>query len=142
MKCILLMILVFNLNAGLVLAANWEFVGATEGHQYYIDRTSIKRIGNKIRCWEYNNFDVPRFYSQSPYTSVVMFVEYDIEMKTCRILEIAGYSEKNKTGTNVFSDEYEGNKPKRIIPDTIGENIFEYILKFVKQTKSKKYKAI
>lgn len=118
------------------LAANWELVGESTGSdQYYIETESIRRVGNKVQCWETHNYNEPQF-EQNPlnhynnkYSSAVHFVEYDCFSKTFMSLQIVEYSDKDRNGSVIYSKEFPPTTSSRVIPGTVSEMLMMFACK-------------
>jgi hypothetical protein len=131
----LLLVSFLLLQSASALAANWVQVAESDDAQCFIETESIRRIGDKVQCWESRNYDEPRTLGEHTYSSDLVFKEFDCYNRTCKLLFIIHYSEKDRRGSSVFYATYSSSDiPSRIVPESVGE----VMMKFLCQQSKKK----
>ena len=115
-------LLVFPSN---VLAANWVLAGKAVEDSFFVDVNSMIKRGNEVGFWELMKRAVPDEYGVS--SDMVYEIE-DCQNRLGEQKQITAYDSNNRPITTFNTDTV-----SLIIPDTIGEKIFNIVC-FTKQT--------
>lgn len=119
--------------------AEWTLVRVTDQLTAYIDSSSIRKVGNKVKIWDMLDFqsepdeqiNVPKNL-QVKFLSIKARSQYDCKAETRQTLNVVWYSGNMGRGKVVLqssASELEKNgfptKIELIIPDTVGEDIWK-----------------
>lgn len=105
--------------------AGWVEIGSTRNKTYYLDYSSVRKAGNAVQVWYLENLKRP--LKDEPLTaSNKIRAEYDCSGERWRLLSFFAFSEKNGSGSVVFSDT-EHTGWVGVMPGTMGETLWEIV---------------
>ena len=111
--------------------AAWTLVAATddENDYYFIDKSSIRKNGTRVKAWFLNDMKIPSKNSDGTYyLSKKIFNEFDCKNETNIGLALVATSENMGKGAVVFSytnDDARKFSPQPIVPGSIGESMLK-----------------
>ena len=127
-KIVAVFLLLFCVNAW---AENWEFVIRSETQEIFVDTDSIRKSGETVRAWSIFNYDVA---ARAPGTKFDFISERSLFFFDCRRKKMGRavqvlYSRPNASGDELttFSGRMSDVRYDDVIPDTIGENFFNFV---------------
>lgn len=118
-------------------AATWSAVMASEKMRAEIDIASIMRQGNIVTAWDREVYSQPEqakpgdFYFKSSKS----LVRYSCDLRTADLLMRVYYAEDGSEIKTITASYY--GRPSYVIPDTDGEQKFEYACKYRKSAEKK-----
>lgn len=109
-------------------AANADWVKAMTSDQadIYVEPSTIKQAGNKVKIWELYNYSSWQEVNGKPVLSLKIQNEYDCEKQRYRSLAGVGYARKMGEGDVRFTDN-EANKWGPVVPGTMGEGVWKLV---------------
>ena len=127
-KIAAVLLLLFCVNAH---AENWTFVIASESQEIYVDTSSILKSGQTVRAWSIFNYDIamPVPGTKFDFISDRSLFFFDCKRKKMgRAVQVL-YSNLNATGDELttFSGRMSDVEYEDVIPETIGENFFNFV---------------
>ena len=106
--------------------AEWTKVGDTDTYTNYVDLSTIRKLGNKVKMW--NLYDLKVATSEANgrlYLSSSNQKEYDCKEETSRILAFINYSKNMGAGEAVYSSGALHDEPDPIAPRSVNESLFK-----------------
>ena len=98
--------------------ADWKPFGGSDTLDLYIDNSSKRKVGNKVKMWVMQDLKVPGELPEGKkYLSIIAQEEFDCANETTRVLQLNYYSENMQKGTNVQSDSFSAGE-SRVMPVT------------------------
>lgn len=125
---LLLLFTLFSLSA---YAENWQFVIASDNEEIYVDTDTIGTVGKYKRAWSLFNYSVS---ARAPGTKFDFISDRSLFFFDCkkkrfgRAAQIL-YSQPKGEGESLmtFSGKMKDIRFQKVIPDTIGENFFNFV---------------
>ena len=127
MKKLLLAILLTIISTSAM--AEWGQVSKGVETDLYIDFSTIKPVGNKVRMWSLgDNKITKKLLGGTEYRSYVSYEEYDCENEIVKAISVNFYKENMQNGGVVFKLESKeiGEQTTQIVPNTIGAILQKY----------------
>jgi len=103
--------------------AEWIRIHSGNEFDTYIDTTSIRKNGNRVKMWTLTDYKKKQNTGSGYYFSKKAQYEFDCQDETQRVASVADYSGKMGQGKLVSSftpNPYEYTH-EPVIPDTLGE---------------------
>ena len=109
--------------------AGWELYGTYKGHQLFYDKSSIKRSGDKVRVWNYMNFNLQNVTDSTllEVASMRGLTEIDCINETYKDLTLDAYTEPHLKGKLKTLDS--DNKIEYIVPNSTFEKLMKLACK-------------
>ncbi|MCL1886993.1 MAG: hypothetical protein FWG01_03550 [Betaproteobacteria bacterium] len=127
-KIIIFLLFMLCVNAH---AENWKFVIASDNQEIYVDVDSIADVGNYRRAWTIFNYSVS---ARAPGTKFDFISDRSLFFFDCKKKNVGRatqilYAEPNGTGQffTTFSGRIQDIKFEKVVPETIGENFFDFV---------------
>lgn len=99
-KFILIMVLaILSSNA----MAEWIRVNSTDEFTAYVNPSSIRKNGNRVKMWSMYDFNQMQNQGNGPFMSAVNQSEYDCKEEQGRMLATTGYYGNMSKGRTIFS---------------------------------------
>ena len=124
MKKILFLILLFMFSQP-ILAADWHIV---ENTIYMYDKDTISRTKDTVRAWVIA--DEKGKFNGKKYVYWKLYKEVNCIKKTSSTLYASTYNKKGKLITSVDFEYEDSVKVTRIVPNTIGETLFNELCSY------------
>jgi hypothetical protein len=115
------------------VSAEWDYIAraADRSSTTYIEGTSIRKSGDKVKLWEMLDYEKGRQLGSKQVLSFKSLKEHDCKEKKYRGLSVIFYSENMERGTIVYSNN--DTRPwKNIIPGSTNEASFKYACEGIK----------
>ena len=123
MKKLILAILLTVISTSAM--AEWTLVGSGNGYDAYVNLSTIRRIGNKVKVWTLTDYKkIQKEIDEQAYLSSSIQQGLDCEAETHSFLYIMRYSD-NMGGGKVISSEGMSGMDYPIPPDSIGEALWK-----------------
>ncbi|WP_419719521.1 surface-adhesin E family protein [Burkholderia gladioli] len=112
-------------------AADWVEIGASSEATMYLDRSSIRYDGQRIKAWEMLDFKtafvVPGSYPQKFYRSNKQQHLIDCREGKSALLQYVSYDGQMGQGSVVGSGQDPARQPRLddMVPDSIGESFLK-----------------
>ena len=109
------------------VSVEWEYIAraADRSSTIYVEGTSIRKLGNKVKMWEMLDYEEIRQLGSKEVLSFKSLKEHDCKEKKYRGLSIIFYSENMGKGAIVYSNN--DTRPwKNIIVGSTNEASFKY----------------
>lgn len=107
--------------------ASWERISHDDDSDEYIDLSTIRRKGNKVKVWGISNYSKPMpFGPYKTYRSTKIQWEYDCGNEMQRVFFIMGYTGPMGSGQNTGSEQNPRNWTP-VAPETIGERLYHLV---------------
>jgi len=116
---LMLMLAVVSSNA----MAEWVGVGKNENFIVYVEPSTIRKSGNKVKIWSLHDYKTAQ--GSIPYMSSRLEREHDCIEKQSRQLFLAFYSKNMGRGGSIWKD----TEPRNwlpVAPGTIKEIVWKY----------------
>lgn len=117
-------VLLLGANAANAAGAEWTRLGVSAGaadaYVLYIDRTTIRRDGDRVRMWDLQDFKQAQPLGERSYRSEKTELEFDCKARRTRVLSIIDFSGGMATGEIVYSDG-DPSDWVAVKPATLGE---------------------
>jgi len=130
-KIIVIFFLLFSVGA---YAEDWKFVIASDNEEISVDVDSIGTVGKYKRAWSIFNYSVS---AKAPGTKFNFISDRSLFFFDCKRKKLGRatqvlYSGPNATGESytTFSGKINDIKFQKIIPETIGENFFNFVCSY------------
>lgn len=108
------------------IASDWVFVQSNKSMTSYVDRQSIKGDATNKKFWEKTVFKKEQNDSFGRYSIRRDYVEIDCNNNTLKLHEMNFYSSEGEVVNLSISHP----ESFRIIPDSVGEVVKEYVCSF------------
>ena len=105
--------------------AEWTMVGDNVNTNLYIDFSSIKKTGNKVKAWSMDDYKKIQDADKDKYLSDVAQNEYDCKEETTRLLALIIYSENMAKGHVVYSNLNVHGEAAPIPPNSSGRILWK-----------------
>ena len=108
--------------------AGWTNIGGTNDFDEYIDISTKRKVGNKVKVWALVNFRIPQNdNNDGAYLSEVYNIEFDCVNENYKFLSITDYAESMQAGKVVSSFNYppEKSELRNITPNSVMETKFK-----------------
>ena len=115
------------------VSAEWDYIAraADRSSTTYIEGTSIRKSGDKVKLWEMLDYEKGRQLGSKQVLSFKSLKEHDCKEKKYRGLSVIFYSENMERGTIVYSNN--DTRPwKNVIPGSTNEVSFKYACEGIK----------
>ena len=83
--------------------AEWTQVAGGDNGNLYVDRSTVRKNGNKAKIWGLIDYSSERHYGDKSYLSSKSLVEYDCTEETGRVLYSTYHSEAQGFGNLIFT---------------------------------------
>lgn len=114
--------------------ADWTLYGTgDEGNNSYLNISTIKKAGNKIKIWGLTDYKNLQVVKSSQFFSEVSLREYDCKAETIKFLAVTTYLEHMAVGKVIYTFNMPDSEEMPIAPDTLSAD-------GMKLACSKKYK--
>jgi len=120
-KVILMLALGLTCSSAL---AEWTEVGNSESFTAYVNLSSIRNVGNKVKMWTLYDYKTVQYMGEVKYLSNTAQEEYDCIEETHRNIAINQYTSNMGKGDVVFTGDIKG-EPSPIPPDTVIELLWK-----------------
>lgn len=127
MKNLLLSIILTIISTSAM--AEWGNVSKGVETDLYIDFSSIKPVGNKVRMWSLaDNKKTKKLLEGTEYRSYVANEEYDCANERVKVISVNFYKENMQNGGVVYTLESKGTGDEtiQIVPNTAGAILQKY----------------
>ena len=106
--------------------AEWTEIGSKDVMTVYVDYGSIKKKGHKVKMWRLYDFKTVQIFAEdnTRYLSDMRRYEYDCEEERHQQLDIYWYSGNMRSGDIVYSSNNIKDEAISILPESIGETLF------------------
>ena len=101
--------------------AEWTLVNSDDNYDSYVNRTSIRKVGDKAKMWVMTNHKVAQKAGDSQFLSDTNLMEYNCKSEQDRMLAATGYPNSMGEGQSIFSYDYDNSKFTAIRPDSVAE---------------------
>ena len=114
-------------------ASDWVFVTDTDDETIFVDKSSIVQIGKYKKAWVWHDGKSARFLdSSSSFDTYLSTLELSLarcDERTSSYIRDIYYEKSSMKGKVVYSYGEELSKAKfqDVVPNSVGENIFNYI---------------
>lgn len=138
-----------SLNKVKLLGSNWVYLTESNGTRYFFDKSYVKKISNGIYKVMYLTETIPKNIinelrdagfptdGYENYSHSVDIMEFNCNQKTSAFISKIEYSSNGKVISTLKFDQF-GDKQKfnEIMPNSIGEELYNKVCKFKKNKKS------
>mgnify|MGYP006271763203 CR=1 FL=1 len=104
--------------------AEWTRLGASasasDAYVLYIDRSTLRREGDRVRLWDLQDFKQTQTIGERSYRSEKTELEFDCKARRTRVLSIIDFFGGMATGDIVYSDG-DPSDWVAVAPGTLGE---------------------
>jgi len=110
-------------------AAKWVGIGNRGGAKIEVDASSLNRVSDdKFRVWHRENYSKPQIPDSGAFSfgSLTVLSEFQCTKRLAVALR-RNYIASN--GSELKSESHEGRDPAPVVPDSIGEAVFNYACK-------------
>lgn len=105
-------------------AAEWVSIGDQGPAEIFVDKTTIKRVGDTATMWQLQELKTPRSAAGATYVSLKQLDEYDCKDPRTRGVEIGAYPQPKGEGKAVASEKGSGTWTK-VVPDSTNEMLWK-----------------
>ncbi len=119
MKKLLLILMLAVVSSSAM--AEWVEIGTTDKNTVYVDPTTIRKSGNKVKMWVLYDFNSAKETTGNKYLSVKAQDEYDCKEEQERLLFFSRYSENMGGGDTVYSANATNKDWSPVVPGSVGK---------------------
>ncbi len=130
-KLFVIFLLLFSAST---YAEEWKFVVASDNEEISVDVDSIGTVGKYKRAWSLFNYSVS---ARAPGTKFDFISDRSLFFFDCKRKRLGRanqvlYSGPNATGESytTFSGKISDIKFQKVVPETIGENFFNFVCSY------------
>lgn len=124
MKKILMILVAVLISSG--ASAEWSRVTGSGSVDTYIDLSTVRRDGDKVKLWTMRNYKTPQDpQEEDKHLSTKEQHELDCKEEQRRPLFLTAYSGEKGTGKVVYNINDSNNKWGAIAPGTVGRGLLE-----------------
>jgi hypothetical protein len=106
--------------------AEWIYLSSTDNADFYIDKTEIRKKGNRVKIWEMIDYkSVQKDANDSSYLSARSLIVFDCLEVRSNILNISFFSGNMAQGEIVFNNQYDDDKWLDIPPNTVSKTLWK-----------------
>ena len=105
--------------------AEWTQVGGNDTETAYVDLSTIRKSGNKVKMWNLMDYKVVRTVVDKRFLSSAIQEEYDCKEETARTLTYNWYSKNMGQGEVVYTSGAMHEEPTPVSPGSVRESSFE-----------------
>lgn len=121
-----LLFLVLGLPTANVMA-EWTMVGENNELAKYVDISTLRKTGSKVKIWELTDFKTLQTSGRYKYYSIKILYEYDCKEEQLRSTAFVQYAQNMGDGQVIYS----ANDPTRpwqpVVPGSSGRTIWEVV---------------
>ena len=123
MKKLLITLLLAVLSTSAM--AEWTPINQTEMGTHYVDFSTIRKVGNKVKMWTMHDYKTMQIYEGKYYLSNKSQFEYDCKNETSASVADLSFSDNMGSGQLVSSYYKNGLNPLPVSPGSIGEFVWK-----------------
>ena len=123
MKKLLITLLLAVLSTSAM--AEWVQINANNNSTTYVDPTTIRKVGNKVKMWTMHDYKTMQIYEGKYYLSNKSQFEYDCKNETSASVADLSFSDNMGSGQLVSSYYKNGLNPLPVSPGSIGEFVWK-----------------
>jgi len=125
MNKIILVILLAVMSSSVM--AEWVEIGVTDNGTFYVDPTTIRKSGNKVKMWMLLDLNsVKESAAGIKFLSTKNQDEYDCKEEQYRTLYFSWHSENMGRGIVVYSNNEPNKNLSPFPPEDINESLWEF----------------
>ncbi len=117
--------------ASVTAKAEWTYVGSANsegGYKFYIDTSTIKRNGTRVKAWEMQDFNIVQRPDDVRYKSVKTLVEVDCNEDTIKTMWYVFHSGPMGSG-EAIGDYTDDGKRTPIPPKSVYQGVQLFLCK-------------
>lgn len=118
------------LIASLSAMAEWTNLGDTDASAIYIDKSTVRKSGNKAKIWLLTDYKSPQVSEENnSYLSVTDKFEFNCKEEIFKITFTTTYLKNMQKGGAVKSFDFSDSsfKPQPVPPNTIASALFKMV---------------
>lgn len=109
--------------------AKWVEVAGNDRYTSYADPATIRKVGNKVKMWDLNDFKTRQAWKPGegtgPYMSSKSLFEYDCKEEQMRMLSLSRHAE-NMSGGEVVASTDDPSNWSAVSPGSVGESLWKF----------------
>jgi hypothetical protein len=107
--------------------AEWAFVGKTDDHSFFVDKSTKRKNGNIVKMWALRDYSSVQISGELKYSSTVILYAYDCKEEAAAIVSISGYVGAMGSGNVVQTETHQQREWdwQPVIPGSIGRTQWE-----------------
>jgi hypothetical protein len=106
--------------------AEWVVLGTTDTSTVYVEPTTIRKSGNKVKMWSLENFNSVQEVINKKYLSTKTQDGYDCKEEQYRTLYFTWHSENMGGGNTVYVDSKPEKSWEPVAPNSVARALWKY----------------
>jgi len=106
--------------------AEWVELATTDISTFYVEPTTIRKSGNKVKMWVLENFNSVQEFSGDKYLSQKAQDEFDYKEEQRRLLYFTWHSENMGGGHTVYMGSKLKMNCKPVAPDSVARALWKF----------------
>ena len=106
--------------------AEWTLIDINESHNTYVDYSTIRKAGKKVKLWKLEDYKTVRqFDEKMKFLSAISQSEYDCKAETAKTIAFTWFAGNMLAGEQVYTSNNPQGDNSPIQPGSVGEVVWK-----------------